>query len=204
MTLILIRHGETPLNATRTLQPPGTPLSERGIRQADAVARRLAGLGLAGIVSSDLPRARLTAQAISRACGLTMQSTPLLQERNFGDWRGRPYDALAVDPLTMDGAPPGGESAAAFHDRVAQAFAHALSLRSALGGDLAVVTHGLVIRAMLTRLARLPEGAADAMRCGNTSVSIVDAEPPHEVVLLDCTRHLDALTQHDAGSLSGG
>ncbi|HEY9065800.1 MAG TPA: histidine phosphatase family protein, partial [Burkholderiaceae bacterium] len=45
MSLLLVRHGETALNATRVLQPADTPLSARGIAQAEAIARRLvAGL----------------------------------------------------------------------------------------------------------------------------------------------------------------
>ena len=42
MTILLIRHGETALNAARIVQPADTPLSERGIAQARALARRLA------------------------------------------------------------------------------------------------------------------------------------------------------------------
>mgnify|MGYP003482752094 CR=1 FL=1 len=41
-------------------------------------------------------------------------------------------------------------------------------------------------------------------RIGNTSLTIVDAEPPHAVTLLDCTRHLDAGTREEARSLCGG
>src|SRR5690349_14672586 len=114
MSIILVRHGETLLNVARTLQPADTPLSPTGLAQADAVARRLAAQGVGAIVSSDLPRARSTAEAIARATGLPAAETPLLQERNFGDLRGQSYDALGFNPLTMEGAPPNGESAEAF------------------------------------------------------------------------------------------
>ena len=107
MTILLVRHGETPLNVTRMLQPADTPLSANGLAQAQAVAKRLAGMQLAGIVSSDLPRALSTAQAISAASGVPVSTTPLLHERNFGDLRGQPYDSLGFNPLTMEGAPPG-------------------------------------------------------------------------------------------------
>ncbi len=204
MSIILVRHGETELNVSRTLQPADTPLSARGHAQAQALARRLAAHGIAGIVSSDLPRALSTAQAIAAATGLPIETTPLLQERNFGELRGRSYDSIGFDPLTLQGAPPGGESVETFSRRVAQAFAHVVRLRAALRGDLAVVTHGLAIRTMLNTLVRLPSGAALVPHLGNTSLTIVDATPPHAVGLLDCTRHLDAPIADDERGLSGG
>jgi 2,3-bisphosphoglycerate-dependent phosphoglycerate mutase len=156
MSLLLIRHGETALNVARVLQPADTPLSARGVAQAEALAQRLATLGIGAIVSSDLPRALRTAQAIAAATGAPIETSALLQERNFGDWRGQPYDALAIDPLTLQEAPPGGESVAAFEQRVARAFARVVELQALRGGTLAVVSHGLVIRAMLAALVRLP------------------------------------------------
>ena len=101
MTILLIRHGETALNVARALQPADTPLSARGIAQAEALARRLAAMNVCAIVTSDLPRARRTAQAIAAATGAAPEATPLLRERNFGDWRGKPYDGMATNPLTM-------------------------------------------------------------------------------------------------------
>lgn len=204
MCIILVRHGETALNVARTLQPPDTPLSDTGHAQARAVATRLAGLAVAGILSSDLPRAWQTAQAIAAATGAPVTPTPLLHERNFGDLRGKPYDALDFNPLTMTEAPPGGESADDFGRRVAQAFALIVQMRQGLAGNLAVVTHGLVLRLLVARHLQGAAGAAAPLRMGNTSVTIVDAQAPHTVTLLDCTRHLDAATQHDAHSLSGG
>jgi broad specificity phosphatase PhoE len=204
MNLLLIRHGETELNVARVLQPADTPLSSRGVAQAGALAARLAATGLRLIVSSDLPRALRTAQAIAAATGAAIETTPLLQERNFGDWRGRPYDAMAVDPLTLAEAPPNGESAAVFAQRVAAAFAHVVARQAALGGTLAVVTHGLVVRALLASHVRLADGMAPPAHLGNTSLSIVGAAPPHLVGLLNCTQHLDAGARDDAHALSGG
>ncbi len=207
MSIFLIRHGETALNATRVLQPPDTPLSALGLRQAAALAQRLATLGLAAIVSSDLPRAWQTAAAIATASGLPITSitpSPLLHERNFGDLRGLPYDTLGFDPLAMAAAPPGGESTAAFTRRVAQAFAVVVAMRAKLPGPLAVVTHGLVIRALLQTQLAVPQATALPLAIANTSLTIVAALPPHTVSLLDCTAHLDAAQRHNPAGLSGG
>jgi probable phosphoglycerate mutase len=208
MSLLLVRHGETALNATRVLQPADTPLSARGIAQAEAVARRL-GAGIAGaraaaIVSSDLPRALRTAQAIAAATGLSITTTSLLHERNFGDLRGKPYDTLGFNPLTMRDAPPGGESGDEFEQRVALAFAHIVRLRGELAGSLIVVTHGLLIGQMLARHVSLPAGVSAPGHMGNTSISIVEAVPPHLATLVNCTRHLDDAIGDDDRALSGG
>lgn len=213
-TLLLIRHGETSLNVARVLQPADTPLSARGQAQAAALARRLRDGGLfdpgplRGVLASDLLRARQTAAAIAEACGLAVTLSPLLQERNYGDWRGRPYDSLGFDPLSAEQAPPGGESQAAFGQRCAQAWALLCAEQARCGGPLAVVTHGLVLREWLARgpLPRAPDQALP-QRLANTSLTIVDAAPPHRIRLLDNSAHLDATADgpgEAASSLSGG
>ena len=204
MSLLLIRHGETALNVARVLQPADTPLSARGIAQAEALASRLASMNVEIIVSSDLPRALRTAQAIAAATDAPIETTPLLQERNFGDWRGQPYDGMSVNPLTMQEAPPGGESAAAFERRVALAFAHLVQRQAKTGLRLAVVTHGMLLRVLLGAHVRLPEGVALPTHFGNTCLSIVDARPPHAAALVNCTAHLDSGARDDAHALSGG
>ena len=199
--LLIVRHGETALNAARVLQPEDTPLSARGYRQAEATARRAAALAPAALVTSDLPRAAQTAAAIAAATGLAAQPCALLRERNLGVLRGQPYDTLGFDPLALDAAPAGGESLAGFLARVAQAFSLLVALQARCGGTVAVVTHGLVVQALLVRHARSPAGAAPMPhppQLPNASLSIVGALPPHAVELLGCTAHLQAV---DAGAL---
>lgn len=198
--LLLVRHGETALNAARVLQPAETPLSARGERQAQALAVRLRGEGLVTLLASDLPRAWQTAQAVARACGVAALASPLLHERHFGQWRGRAYDSLGLDPLSFAEAPPGGESAADFAARCARAWNWVLQQHAARPGPLAVVTHGLVIRAWLAACA--PE--TELPRIGNTSVTELEATPPHRLRLLNCTRHLGADLAEGPQSLSGG
>ena len=205
MTLLIIRHGETPLNVARVLQPADTPLSANGQAQAEALAQQLRGAGLAAILSSDLPRALATAQAIGRACGLPVATTPLLHERNFGDLRGQRYDDLAYDPLTAEQAPPGGESRAEFQARCSAAWAEICRRQAAADGPLAVVTHGLVIRAWLHHgPLLLPVGMPAPERLGNTSLTVADAAPPHRVHRLDDTAHLQDIAPDRADALSGG
>ena len=204
MSIVLVRHGATALNLARVLQPPDTPLNASGFAQAEAVALELLALHPAGVISSDLPRALQTAQAISRATGLAVLTTELLQERNFGELRGQAYDSLHFDPLAMAHAPAGGESAQAFERRAGLAFALAVQRRAAIAGPLVVVTHGLVIRAMLAGPVRLAADRLAGMHIANTSVTVVAEHPPHAVELLNSTRHLDGGMADDRRGLVGG
>lgn len=191
MTILWLRHGETALNAAKVMQPADTPLAPRGLAQADAAAKRLRDLQPAAILSSDMPRARQTAEAVSLATGLRVRTDPRLRERNFGALRGRPWATLGFDPTTMIEAPEGGESLAEFHARAAAAWALALAHRQTLDGPLLVVSHGLLIHAALQRHAHWPAGLQLPERLSNTSVSIVDAAAPYTMRLVNCTAHLD-------------
>jgi broad specificity phosphatase PhoE len=205
MTILFIRHGETALNAARVMQPADTPLSARGLAQADAVGARLAPLRPVAVLSSDMPRALQTAQAIVAAAGgLPLQTSTLLHERNFGDLRGRPHASLGFDALTMAEAPPNGESMADFDARADLAFELALRMRNGLDGPLVVVSHGLLIKSLLRRRIALLPGQSVPERVGNTSVTQVSVLPPHAAELVDCTAHLYGRLAEDGSSLSGG
>jgi probable phosphoglycerate mutase len=186
MTILLVRHGETAGNAARIMQRPDVPLNERGIAQAARLAARLLELGFAHVLCSDLVRARMTAEPL-RASGVTIEDTPVLQERNFGDLRGTPYAELTEDPFAPGFEPPGGESVPVFHRRVAQAFELIALRRRGLGGALVVVTHGLVCAAIVEHHSRAP---ARPDHFANTGLTILDPDPPFAARLINCTQHL--------------
>jgi probable phosphoglycerate mutase len=192
MTILLVRHGETDGNAARILQRPDVPLNERGMGQAQHLARRLSVYGFVHILCSDLLRARMTAAPLADCSGIAIEESPLLQERNFGDLRGMPYAGLAEDPFGPDFSPPNGEDWPTFHVRVAEAFAFIVSRRRGLNGTLVVITHGLVCRALVERHALLPEGAGVPERFDNTGVTLLREDAPHRAGLINCTRHLEA------------
>jgi probable phosphoglycerate mutase len=199
--IYLVRHGETAANAHRVLQTPDVPLSPRGQEQARRLARRLAAAGIARILSSDLARAALTAEALREATGAPLAQEPLLQERNLGDLRGTPYAELPGDVFGPDYAPPGGETWAEFHARVDRAWARTLEHAAAVAsGHLAVVTHGLVCLSLATRHWTLPSHAEPELTgFPNTCLTIVEARPPHPVSLYACTRHLGAEEAGESG-----
>jgi len=204
VSIFLIRHGETVGNASRTVQLPDSPLSPRGVAQAERLARRLAREGIARIVASDYARAATTAEHLRQATGALLAFDPLLQERNFGDIRGTPYADLGFDLFEPDYAPPNGESWPVFHARVDQAWARLQPLAAATPGHLAVVTHGLVCRSLAARHLLLPQGAVVPERWENTSLTIVECPEPWRVRLLNCIAHLGDLNRialTDAGAV---
>lgn len=190
MALVIVRHGETALNAARVVQPKDTPLNERGIRQAASLAARLAKTRVARIVCSDLRRTRMTCEPIAEAVGLTPLFTPLLRERDFGVFLGTPYSELTVDLFGPDFAPEGGETWGMFDARVRQAFAYILEQARGLDGDLVVITHGWVCQRLVTMYGAAPEGTEFPSHWFNTGISILAAEPPHAVERINCAEHL--------------
>ncbi|HEY7039328.1 MAG TPA: histidine phosphatase family protein [Methylomirabilota bacterium] len=206
--VFLIRHGETLGNASRTVQLPDSPLSPRGVAQAERLARRLEREGIVAIVSSDFARATQTAERLSQVTGRPVEHDALLQERNFGDLRGTPYADLGLDMFAPGYAPPNGETWEAFHARVDRAWALIRARADAARGHLAVVTHGLVCRSLAGRHLVLPAGQVVPERWENTAVTILDApagrDDPWRVRLLNCIAHLDDLTAQplpDAGAV---
>lgn len=204
MSIILVRHGETLLNAARVFQPADTDLGPRGRGQAKLVAERVAQYSPAAIISSDMPRAHTTAKFIEQRTGLPLTTSTLLHERNFGGWRGQKHEVVGIDPNTFVGSPPGGESTEVFNNRVAEAFSKIIELRKSLNGPLVVVSHGLVIQVMLQNCIER-NGKLMPARIANTSITIFDIDPPHLAQLINCSSHLDNTEYaEDSKSLSGG
>lgn len=166
MELLLIRHGQTAWNVAKRLQGHrDIPLDETGRAQARALASTLARWAPAALFTSDLKRARETAE-IGLSCAQKLHAEsgakthplpslhiePSLRERHCGHFQGLSPDAAATtDP---DGwqqfvarhpyyAPQGGESLAQMAYRV-RAFLFSL-VTHFVHARIAVVTHGGVI-----------------------------------------------------------
>ena len=89
-TILLVRHGETFDNARQIMQGQTQGcLNETGREQARQVAQRLAQEPVDVVVASDLQRAVQTAEFIAESHGLTVVTTPLLRERDWGGFTGR-------------------------------------------------------------------------------------------------------------------
>ena len=86
-TLLLVRHGETEWNRVGRWQGHSdTVLNDFGREQAGRLARELADVDV--VYSSDLARARETAEILAEPLGLEVRFDPRLRERSFGAWEG--------------------------------------------------------------------------------------------------------------------
>ena len=94
--ILMIRHGETAWNAIKRLQGHlDIPLNAEGELQAAALGRALRDESLDAIFSSDLQRARQTAQAIAAPRGMTVHAEHGLRERCYGAFEGMLYSEIS-------------------------------------------------------------------------------------------------------------
>ena len=164
--IVLARHGETDDN-----RPPirfqgfsDTPLNDTGRRQAAELAERVVGQGIVSLWSSDLSRARETAEIVAARIGLEPQLDARLREASRGVWEGRLFiDVEREQPELFrawmragDGFRfPGGESLVEQQQRVSAALDE---IRGTAQLPALVVCHGGSIRVILCE--RDPRGLA--------------------------------------------
>ncbi len=90
---LIVRHGETEWNAQGRIQGhTDVGLSEQGQQQARLVAQRLAGETIDLAYSSDLSRAKETAEIILDGREVPFHTTPRLRERYYGVFEGLPAE----------------------------------------------------------------------------------------------------------------
>ncbi len=156
--LYLARHGETDWNAEGRWQGhTDIPLNDTGRQQARALAEVLRPLGVLLAVSSDLSRARETAQIVAQALGVPLGTAdPDLRERRFGVFEGLTRQQCELQHpqawqawLKERTAPDGGEGRDVFADRVVAGAERAVRAIEAEGGAALVVTHGGALRAVV-------------------------------------------------------
>jgi broad specificity phosphatase PhoE len=168
-TLIhLLRHGAVQGAETRRfIGHLDVPLSPRGERQCGAQAQVLGRTPLAAVFSSDLVRARRSAEIVAAPHGLEPVAVPALREMSMGRWEGLTAEEIRrrepgafADWMARVGdfAFPEGESVP---DLLARAWPVFASIAAGFAGQaVAIVAHGgtnraLICRALGTPLARL-------------------------------------------------
>jgi broad specificity phosphatase PhoE len=168
--LLLVRHAESEWNAMGRWQGHADPpLSDTGRAQAASAAARLDG-SVNAVVSSDLRRARETAETIADALGVGPVSVDAgLREIDVGEWTGLTNAEIEERwPGLLDrwragalDAIPGGETRAAFAERFVEAIRR---VGAANDGPLLVVTHAAAIATLERRLGVHP-GASVPQLC---------------------------------------
>jgi broad specificity phosphatase PhoE len=142
-TLLLVRHGETDWNAEGRLQGhTDRPLSDYGRRQAQQLAGELEDEVLEAIYSSDLARARETAEIVGERLGLPVVLDPDLREKDWGTWEG--LNAVERDRVEFV-----GETTEAHQERMLRALRR-IAERHPGDRRVLVVTHGGSMRRVQT------------------------------------------------------
>jgi broad specificity phosphatase PhoE len=196
---VVWRHGRTAWNAERRFQGQlDVELDAVGLAQAASAAAALASLAPSAIVSSDLVRARATAQALAERVDLPVRTDVRLREIDVGSWQGLTFDEVtAVDPAGAaewrdggSGRRGGGETLVEVGERATAAVREALADVDD-GGVLVVATHGAAGRAIVASMLQLPTECWGALgSLANCCWSVVGESGPGW-----------RLFDHNAGSL---
>ena len=179
--VIVVRHGETAWNTEKRWQGHlDSPLTPKGMSQAQALARRLTNQRFSALYSSDLGRACQTAQIISAATGHSVCPDARLRERNLGIFQGLTNEEIKTtasldlyqryrvrDP---DHVVPGGESIRQQVERNIACFEELA--RKYLGESILVVTHGGVLSALFRHVLSIPLDTPRRFEFPNSSLNI--------------------------------
>lgn len=144
--LLLLRHGESTWNADGRWQGQADPpLSARGERQAADAAARVGPID--AVWSSDLARARRTAEIMAEQLGIAVRTDVRLRERHAGEWQGRTRAEIEAGWPGYLGAgtrPPGYEPDEALLERALVALGEIVAAHR--GQSVLLVVHGGVLR----------------------------------------------------------
>ena len=199
LRILLVRHGETALNATGRFQGQmDTDLNGAGQRQAIALAEGLASEEIHAIYASDLRRAHDTAAAIAAHHPVAVQVEPRLREIDFGAWQGLTYAQMhEQDPEGLaawnadreNRSPPGGESLSQVANRLISLLDE-IRLRNA-DQTVVLVSHGGTVRLVLCLLIGHPLSAYWHFEVDNTAIAEIELQDRGPVLIRwNDTHHL--------------
>src|SRR5580658_2943179 len=174
----LMRHGETEWSRSgQHTSRTDLPLTEEGEKRAVDLAKRLAGRRFALVLSSPMRRALET----SRLAGYTPEIADELHEWDYGAYEGlttAEIQRTAPGWTIWTGVLPGGETIAQVSARADRLLERAL----AVSGDVALFSHGHMLRMLAARWLRLPPDSGRLLALSTGSVSVLGWE--HETRVL--------------------
>ena len=196
---VLLRHGQTPMSVQkRYAGRSDPPLTEAGVQQAAAAAKRLASAGFGVIVTSPLLRTVQTAQAVAAVTGAAVVTDDGFRETDFGAWEGLTFaevrerwpaelSAWLADPEI---APPGGESFTDVSARVTAALDRLLAARA--GQTVLIVSHVTPIKTLVAAALLAPPAALYRMHLDVAALCEIDwyADGPAVLRSFNDTSHL--------------
>jgi len=202
-TVVLVRHGECEGNREGLFRGrTDFPLNASGLRQARALAKELASLGISKIYSSPLSRARTTAEMITEETGAPLEISQGFQNITLGPWDGKSKDFVRREypreweiwlshPEELE--LPGAESMGALQERSFQALEEAVARHE--GETFAVVTHRALLKPLLARCLGIESPYFWRLHLDTASYSMLRHEKNRGYccTLLNQTNHLEDL-----------
>ena len=205
--IYLIRHAEAEGNLYRIAQGQyDSILTDRGLRQVEALAERFRPIPVDAAYSSDLHRTCATARAVCVPKGLPLHRCKKLREIQLGDWEQKTWGEIAREsPEQLEyfthrldlWRVPGAETIDELLRRITEAVREIAAANE--GKTVAVFSHGCAIRVLLASLQGYSVAQLGQTPHGdNTAVSLLEAEGDTvRVVFRDDSSHLAALTAGD-------
>lgn len=196
----LVRHAEAEGNLYRRIHGHyDSILTENGYLQLESLKKRFADIPLDAIYSSDLFRARKTAEAIAQGTPLAVTTNPGLREVCLGQWEDRPWGEIEMaqpDAMQLfrtsstEWSVPGGERFAEMQARIVQAVKEIVRLHPEQ--TICIVSHGTAIRFLRAALMGLTiEESRSLGHSDNTAVTLMEVDDTHAtVVFADDNSHL--------------
>jgi broad specificity phosphatase PhoE len=197
---LLLRHGQTPMSVQKRYAGlTDAPLTDAGIRQAAAAAKRLASAGIDAIVASPLQRTVRTAEEVAAVTSVPVLTDDGLRETDFGAWEGLTFAEVRerwpsemtkwlADPSV---APPGGESFTQVSERVTAALHRVLAGREPQ--TVLIVSHVTPIKTLVAAALLAPPAALYRMHLDVAALCEVDwyADGPAVLRSFNDTAHLN-------------
>lgn len=178
--LILVRHGQTESNLRRYLQGQSDGLlTEVGKQQVEDLSCHLRDMQFDKIISSDLKRAKNTAEVIAKYHGITVEEKLIVREWNCGDLDGLPAEALfkartESDQNLADFRPERGETLREVRAR-AEKFLCEIEA-DFTGLNVIVCSHGDFLRMLIGVITQISIQEANDIYLNNASYSIFKRE----------------------------
>lgn len=158
-TVYFVRHGQSEANVAPIIQPPDSPLTEKGRKQADHIAERVSKLKFEALIVSPALRAKETAEAIAKVTGKVPEYSDLFVERiKPVSINGKSYEDKQAVKIWGEWSrslyTPGmkvedGENFDEITVRVDKALAF---LKDRAEQSFVVVTHGYFLRAIIAQI----------------------------------------------------
>ncbi len=200
--IYLMRHGQSEGNKTGIVQGTNdSHLSEKGIMEAEAVSKRFKKFKIDKIYTSELARARETAEIIGKEHGVEVEVVPEFIELSFGVWQGVDFDIIKTkykeefnlwkksphkfDVEGFEGIENGKKRMLKGLKRVAEKDGCE---------NILIVSHGSALKCLIIGLLELENSVYKNMVMANTGLSLIERGDYNTIVrFYDDYSHLDAL-----------